>query len=120
MANDRDTTIEEFGNAVNMTRKELGDWLKTDESRGVGQKRAGDDESTGHESGRMIVKLLAKKQAADHYSDDVQQMRRVVSYVHRHRAQRTNGDVEDIPWRYSLMNWGTTHSSSRQWIVDSG
>jgi hypothetical protein len=61
MANDRDTTIEEFGNAVNMTRKELGDWLKTDESRGVGQKRAGDDESTGHESGRMIVKLLAKK-----------------------------------------------------------
>ena len=37
MANDRDTTIEEFGNAVNMTRKELGNWLKTEESRGVGQ-----------------------------------------------------------------------------------
>ena len=107
MANDRDTTIEGFGNAVNMTRKELGNWLKTDESRGVGQKWAGDDESTGHESGRMIVKLLAKKQAADHYSDDdVQQMRRVVSYVHRHRAQRPNGDVEDTPWRYSLMSWG--------------
>ncbi len=33
-------------------------------------------------------------------------MRKVVSYVHRHLAQRPDGDVSDTPWRYSLMNWG--------------
>ena len=38
--------------------------------------------------------------------DDVEHMRRVVRYVHRHLAQRPSGDVEQTPWRYSLMNWG--------------
>ena len=37
MANDhRQQTIDEFGDAVNMTRKELEDWLHTDESKSVG------------------------------------------------------------------------------------
>jgi len=31
-------------------------------------------------------------------------MRRVVSYVHRHEAQKVKGGVEDSNWRYSLMN----------------
>jgi hypothetical protein len=30
-------------------------------------------------------------------------MRRVVSYVHRHEAQKVKGGVEDSNWRYSLM-----------------
>ena len=33
-------------------------------------------------------------------------MQRVVSYVHRHLAQKPAGDVEHTHWRYSLMNWG--------------
>ena len=33
-------------------------------------------------------------------------MRRVVSYVHRHRAQEPEEDVGGSRWRYSLMNWG--------------
>jgi hypothetical protein len=38
MANeDRQQTIDEFGEVVNMTRKELEDWLQTDESKSVGQ-----------------------------------------------------------------------------------
>ena len=102
MANDRDTTIEELRNVVNMTRHELDAWIETAESRGVGQKKNGADESTGHASGRTIVELLAKQKA--NYTDDVDQMWRVISYVHRHRAQRPNGDVTEIPWRYSLMN----------------
>ncbi len=41
MANDdRQQTIDEFEGSVNMTRKELADWLQTDESRSVGQGRA--------------------------------------------------------------------------------
>ena len=33
-------------------------------------------------------------------------MRRVVSYVHRHFAERPSGDISETRWRYSLMNWG--------------
>lgn len=104
MSNDRDTTIKEFNDAVNMTGKELDRWLKSDESGEVGQKKGG-GESTGHESGRMIVDILGKKKA-DYTDDDLDQMRRVTGYVHRHLAQRPDGDVEDTRWRYSLMNWG--------------
>ena len=33
-------------------------------------------------------------------------MNKVVGYVHRHLAQRSQGDVGQSRWRYSLMNWG--------------
>ena len=104
--NDADQqTIEEFHDAVNMTAKELDSWLKRDKSQEVGQKKDGDPESTGHESGRLIVKILGKKRA-DYDAADLAQMRRTVSYVHRHLAQRPSGDISETPWRYSLMNWG--------------
>jgi hypothetical protein len=96
--------IEEFDDAVNMSRKELEDWLETEESKEVGQKDGG-SESKGHESGRKIVEVLEKDES-DYTEDDIDHMRRVVSYVHRHQAQKPNGDIEDSNWRYSLMSWG--------------
>ena len=71
----------------------------------MGWKESEGDESTGHASGRRIALLLGKKQG-DYTDDDVKHMRRVVSYVHRHLAQKPKGNVEDTRWRYSLMNWG--------------
>lgn len=95
---------DEFGQAVNMTAKELESWLATDESKSVGQKDDG-GESTGHESGRRIVELLhAKKSSLT--EQDYAHMRKVVGYVHRHLAQRPSGDVRETRWRYSLMSWG--------------
>ncbi|MGF1481930.1 MAG: HVA1 family protein [Cyanophyceae cyanobacterium] len=96
--------LQEFQEAVNMSAQELQEWLKTDESQSVGQKKD-DGEAIGHESGREIVKLLNKNKS-DYTEDDLEQMKRVVSYVHRHLAQKPSGNVEDTPWRYSLMNWG--------------
>ncbi|OFJ53252.1 DUF3140 domain-containing protein [Mycolicibacterium grossiae] len=104
MSDDDDTTYDEFKEAVNMTAKQLETFLDTDESKKVGQK-SGDSESTGHASGRHIVKILEKKKG-DLSSDDYAHMRKVVGYVKRHQAQKPSGDVEDTPWRYSLMNWG--------------
>jgi len=104
-ATDAKDAINEFNEAINMTPKELERWLETDDSKAVGWKESEDDESTGHASGRRIVELLGKKQA-DYSDDDVKHMRKVVSYVHRHLAQRPEGDVKDTRWRYSLMNWG--------------
>lgn len=96
--------LDNFQSAINMSAKELQSWLKTEESQQVGQKD-GDEESTGHQSGRHIVKLLQSK-TANYTEDDFSHMKKVVSYVHRHSAQRPSGDIEHTRWRYSLMNWG--------------
>ncbi|OBA59374.1 DNA-binding protein [Mycobacterium sp. 1100029.7] len=99
-----DTIWADFHQTVNMTARELEKWLATDESKSVGQK-AGSKESTGHASGRRIVDILRSKRA-DLDDDDYAHMRKVVGYAKRHLAQRPRGEVEDSPWRYSLMNWG--------------
>lgn len=94
-----------FRDAVNMTATELDRWLGTDESRQAGQKQTASAESVGHDSGRRIVKILGTKKA-DLSEADEQHMRKVVGYVHRHTAQRPDGDITDTRWRHSLMNWG--------------
>lgn len=102
MADDRQQTIDEFGETVNMTRKELEDWLRTDESQSVGQ---GDGESKGHESGRRIVELLDKNKSG-YTDDDVEHMQKVNSYVKRHMGQGPKKEnVEDSKWRYSLIRF---------------
>lgn len=99
-----DTVIDEFHQVVNMTPKELESWLDTDESQAVGQKD-GDEESIGHKSGKRLIQLLQKKQE-DYTDDDLSHIKKVVSYVHRHLAQRPSDDIENSRWRYSLKNWG--------------
>jgi hypothetical protein len=100
---------QEFDEAVNMSREELEEWLETDESKEVGQKDGG-GESKGHESGRKIVEILGKDKS-EYTEEDLDHMKRVVSYVHRHQAQKPKGNAEDSNWRYSLMNWG--HDASK-------
>jgi hypothetical protein len=51
------------------------------------------------------VRLL-RKNKAELTDDDHAHMRKVVGYIHRHLAQRPDGDVEHTRWRHSLMNWG--------------
>ena len=105
MSDDQTKTRDEFDDAVNMTAHELEDWLGTDESKAVGQKSGQGDESTGHEMGRHIVEILGRHKA-DLTDADHEHMAKVVGYVHRHLAQRPDGDVTDTRWRHSLMNWG--------------
>jgi hypothetical protein len=104
MADDDSDIKTEFDDLVNMTAKELDEFLGTADSKDVGQKKDG-GESTGHESGRRIVEILKTKKA-DLSDDDYEHMRKVVGYCKRHLAQRPDGDITDTKWRYSLMNWG--------------
>ena len=94
----------DWQDAVNMSANELEDFLGTDESKSVGDKSSG-GESTGHQSGRRVVKILRAKKG---YltEDDAAHMRRVVGYVHRHLAQKPSANISDSRWRYALMNWG--------------
>ena len=103
---DREQVEKEFHEAVNMTASQLEKYLDSEESKGVGMTREGEDEAVGHKSGAQIVTLLRKKKG-DYNDDDIAQMKRVVSYVHRHLAQGgPQDDKEHSRWRYSLMNWG--------------
>ena len=101
-----------FHEVVNMTPAALRSWLATEESkhvgmvRGAGLKAQGaEGEAVGHHMGERILEIKAKKQA-DLTDADHADMRKVVGYVHRHAAQRPEGDVTDTKWRKSLMNWG--------------
>lgn len=106
MADDAKAIGDGFGRAVNMTATELSRWLETAELKAAGQKeKGGDGESTGHASGRRIVEIVGSKQG-DRSADDLAHMTKVVGYVHRHLAQRPEGEVADSRWRHSLMNWG--------------
>jgi len=56
----RQETYGDFRDAVNMSPSELEEWLDTEESRSVGDSDAG--ESTGHRSGRRIVRDQVEEQ----------------------------------------------------------
>ncbi len=96
--------FQDFQEAVNMSSEDLQQWLQTEESQSVGQKDD-DGEAIGHKSGKQIVEILDHNR--DKYTEsDFSHMKRVISYVHRHLAQKPSGDIKDSRWRYSLMNWG--------------
>jgi hypothetical protein len=100
----RDEIWEEWTELVNMAPKELEGWLETEESKSVGDSE--DSESTGHKSGRRIVKI--KRTKKDDLTDDQwDHMAKVTGYIKRHLAQGgPKKDSEQSDWRYSLMNWG--------------
>jgi hypothetical protein len=101
----RDVAYRRFRDAVNMSPRQLESWLKTEESKAVGQKKATRTESIGHRSGRRLVTLLRTRKS-DLTASDVAHMRKVAAFVARRLAQRPAGDVRATRWRYSLMNWG--------------
>ncbi|SEK94031.1 Protein of unknown function [Roseovarius nanhaiticus] len=100
----RDQIWDEWRNLVNMAPKELEEFLETEESKSVGDSESG--ESTGHASGRRIVKIL-RTNKDDLSEDQWDHMAKVTGYIKRHTAQGgPDEDVKHSDWRYSLMNWG--------------
>lgn len=81
---DSNEVIEEFNEIVNMTASELDKWLKSGDSRSAGRPKEDESgESVGHDSGRNIVEILKSNPDKDpeKYTDDqIQHMRKVVSY----------------------------------------
>lgn len=100
---EKSEVYDEFRDCVNMQPKELEDWLDTDESKSVGDGDGG--ESIGHRSGRRIVEIK-RASKSDLTDSQYEHMQKVVGYIHRHLAQKPDGDIKESDWRYSLMNWG--------------
>ncbi|GFF30752.1 uncharacterized MFS-type transporter C1271.10c [Aspergillus udagawae] len=113
MVKDKNTVIEEFNDLVNMTPNELRSWLKEEQSQSSGWRGASTSasgETVGHESGRRIVDILEHNPSRDPsgYSDeDLEHMRKVVSYCKRHLAQEEQAKRDTGSKSYrSLKNWG--------------
>jgi hypothetical protein len=100
---DRAKVLRDFRATANMGAEALEEWLRTPESRQVGQKGP-DGGSIGHASGRRIVAILRTPEP-ELSDEDYAHMRRVVGFIRRHRAQEPANTVTSR-WRYSLMNWG--------------
>ncbi|KAL4895367.1 hypothetical protein BDV59DRAFT_173784 [Aspergillus ambiguus] len=109
MVKDKDAVIDEFNDLVNMTPNELRNWLRGEQSQSSGWSNDS-GETIGHESGRKIVSILEHNPSKDPsgYTDqDIDHMRRVVSYCKRHLAQeeKAKQDTESRSYK-SLKNWG--------------
>ncbi|KAL7924750.1 hypothetical protein ACQKWADRAFT_310937 [Trichoderma austrokoningii] len=114
---EKSDVIHEFKELVNMTAKELKEWLEGDQSEGAGwSKDDGSGESIGHDSGRQIVGILEANSDKDpeKYTDDhITHMRKVVGYIKRHLAQEEKAnskkpieEVKKTKSYASLKNWG--------------
>ncbi|KAI4228412.1 MAG: hypothetical protein L6R40_008141 [Gallowayella cf. fulva] len=111
MVKDNETVIQEFNELVNMNSKELEEWLKEESSESSGwSKDDGSGETIGHESGRKIIQILDKnpnKDPEQYDEEDIQHMRKVVSYCKRHLAQEEKAKQNTDSKSYkSLKNWG--------------
>ncbi|GAB4024936.1 DUF3140 domain-containing protein [Spirosoma gilvum] len=95
---------QSFDTLVNMSPSELKKWLKTEESRSVGQTKEGNKESIGHQSGGQIIAILDKN-INELTEADYEHMQKVIGYVKRHSAQRPE-HIAGSNWAYSLKNWG--------------
>jgi hypothetical protein len=99
-----DQIWDEWRDLINMSPKEIEEWLETDDSKSVGD--TGDASSTGRQSGAKIINI--KRTRKDDLSDDQwDHMADVVGYIKRHCSQGgPENDIENSKWRFSLMNWG--------------
>ncbi|KAI0451446.1 hypothetical protein F5B21DRAFT_527975 [Xylaria acuta] len=94
-----------------MSAPDLEAWLEGEPSQSAGWGKGDESgETIGHESGRRIVEILEKNPSKDpdrYDEEDVEHMRRVVSYCKRHMAQegKAKQDANSKSAR-SLKNWG--------------
>ena len=98
---DLDQLWDDFHQVVNMTSRELRDWLHSPPAQGV--PGLVPDDPTAQETGRRVVEILAKRKV-DLTDDDVNRMRFVVNYV-RSRHPEDAGAGDEL-WRHQLMTIG--------------
>jgi hypothetical protein len=97
-----DTLWNEFHTVVNMTSRELADWLRT---RDAGEEAEEVPDRAGTPTGREVLAVLGKRRG-DLTGEDERVMALVVDRV---RAQRRD-DLEPVAgqaaWRHRLMTLG--------------
>lgn len=97
-----DELWEEFHRVVNMTSRELRDWLMV---RDADELTESLPERTGTGTGRAVLAILGKRRT-DLTDDDVAVMDKVVRTVHDERREDLEPTAGQAPWRHRLMSIG--------------
>ena len=103
MAVDVDDTLwDEFHSLVNMTSRELRDWLATDDAKEESEPAVG---PVGTPTGQAVLHILGKRRT-DLTADDERVMRNVVQRVTEQRRDDLEPTAGEAHWRYRLMSMG--------------
>ena len=101
------TTIDdelwaEFHRVVNMTSRELNEWMRTQSAHEDSEELP---QESGTSLGHRVAGILAKRRV-DLTGDDVAAMTKVVDIVHRERRDDLEPTAGDDHWRRKLMSIG--------------
>lgn len=97
-----DELWDEFHRVVNMTSRELREWLATDAAGADGETPLDD---VGDERSEAVLDILSKRRT-DLTPDDVDVMRSVVAEVEAERGPDPDPEAGDAEWRHRLMSLG--------------
>ncbi|MGK5638537.1 DUF3140 domain-containing protein [Streptomyces sp. URMC 126] len=93
---------DEFHAAVNMTSRELQDWLNV---QAAGERTEEVPDRAGPRTGRQVLDILAKRRT-DLTEEDARVMRRVCDVVRSQRSPDREPEAGGTQWRHGLMNIG--------------
>jgi Protein of unknown function (DUF3140) len=99
---DLDDLWEAFHEAVNMTSRELEEWLRTESATPDAEVVP---EQAGRGLGQHVVQLLGKRKV-DVTAEDQQVMRQVVDTVRDRLGDTPEPTSGDAAWRHGLMDLG--------------
>jgi len=91
-----------FHTVVNMTSRELRDWLAV---QGAGEETEEMPDRAGRPLGHQVLAVLGKRRS-DLTPDDIAAMERVVEEVRAVRGEELEPTAGDADWRAGLMNIG--------------
>jgi Protein of unknown function (DUF3140) len=97
-----DELWQEFHTLVNMTSRELQDWLATD---AAGTDREAYPDQAGDDRSRAVLNILSKRRT-DLTDDDIGVMRSVVNELRAERGEQPEPAAGDAQWRHRLMSIG--------------
>ena len=97
-----DDLWQDFHTVVNMTSRELRDWLAV---QGAGELTEEVPDRAGSELGHRVLAILGKRRA-DLTPDDVEVMEQVVDAVMAERPPELEPTAGEDSWRRSLMDMG--------------
>lgn len=97
-----DELWKEFHRVVNMTSRELDEWLRT---RSATEDAEEVPDQAGTETGRHVLHILGKRRT-DLSDDDVRVMQNVVDRVLAERRNDLEPTAGEAHWRYRLMSMG--------------
>lgn len=97
-----DELWQEFHRVVNMSSRELRDWLAT---RDADEQSEAYPDQAGTPTGRHVLAILGKRRT-DLTEDDARIMQNVVDRVLSERREDLEPTAGEAHWRYRLMSMG--------------